>query len=211
MAPRRLSGRGSWYRTDGKEERIACHAGDRLVALNAKTGMRMPTFGDDGSVDRAGASIKSIDPMSGGDRTQCDADRCGNIVVVGAHIDGVACDREGERERPHRGFDVRTGKAPGIFHTIPSPGESDRHVVERSAAATDYAGGGANQDPSQVGIAYLAIRKRDRWITSRHRRGNISSRKASSLSTCTPGSANGTSSSCITASGITTSRARRCS
>ena len=45
-APRQLSGRGLAYWTDGKEERILyVTPGYQLVALNAKTGMRVPTFG----------------------------------------------------------------------------------------------------------------------------------------------------------------------
>ncbi|HEU4694376.1 MAG TPA: PQQ-binding-like beta-propeller repeat protein, partial [Vicinamibacterales bacterium] len=51
-APRQLSGRGLAYWTDGKEERILyVTPGYRLVALNATTGNRVPTFGSDGIVD----------------------------------------------------------------------------------------------------------------------------------------------------------------
>ena len=45
-APRQLSGRGVAYWTDGKEERILyVTPGFRLIALDAKTGMRIPSFG----------------------------------------------------------------------------------------------------------------------------------------------------------------------
>ena len=45
-APRQFSGRGLAYWTDGKEERILyVTPGYRLVALDAKTGMRVPGFG----------------------------------------------------------------------------------------------------------------------------------------------------------------------
>src|SRR5437868_13094954 len=51
-APRQLSGRGLAYWTDGKEERILYTTpGYRLVALNAKTGVRIASFGQDGLVD----------------------------------------------------------------------------------------------------------------------------------------------------------------
>src|SRR5919201_29049 len=51
-APRQLSGRGLAYWSDGREERILyVTPGYQLVALNAKTGMRIPTFGKDGLVD----------------------------------------------------------------------------------------------------------------------------------------------------------------
>src|SRR5712675_375116 len=50
-APRQLSGRGLAYWSDGREERILyVTPGYQLVALNAKTGMRVPTFGKDGIV-----------------------------------------------------------------------------------------------------------------------------------------------------------------
>src|SRR5271155_298145 len=45
-APRQLSGRGLAYWTDGKEERILyVTPGYRLIALNAKTGIPIPSFG----------------------------------------------------------------------------------------------------------------------------------------------------------------------
>src|SRR5437016_5263252 len=51
-APRQLSGRGLAYWTDGKEERILyVTPGYRLIALNAKTGAVIPTFGTGGAVD----------------------------------------------------------------------------------------------------------------------------------------------------------------
>src|SRR5688500_17603153 len=52
-APRRLSGRGLSYWTDGRgDERIIyVTVGYRLVALNAKTGQPIPSFGNDGMVD----------------------------------------------------------------------------------------------------------------------------------------------------------------
>jgi len=51
-APRQLSGRGLAYWTDGTEERILYYTpGYRLVALDAKTGSRIRSFGQDGIVD----------------------------------------------------------------------------------------------------------------------------------------------------------------
>src|SRR5262249_60175212 len=49
---RQLSGRGVSYWTDGKEERILyVSTGYRLIALDAKTGNRISSFGKDGLVD----------------------------------------------------------------------------------------------------------------------------------------------------------------
>src|SRR3979490_1015648 len=51
-SPRQLSGRGVAYWTDGREERILyVTTGYRLVALDAKTGGRISSFGKDGIVD----------------------------------------------------------------------------------------------------------------------------------------------------------------
>src|SRR5262245_4103396 len=52
-APRQLSGRGLAYWTDGRgDERILyVTPGYRLIALNAKTGQPISTFGKDGVVD----------------------------------------------------------------------------------------------------------------------------------------------------------------
>ena len=53
MAPRKLSGRGLAYWTDGQgdERIILVTIGYRMVALNAKTGIPVPSFGRDGVVD----------------------------------------------------------------------------------------------------------------------------------------------------------------
>src|SRR6185295_10649451 len=52
-APRQLSGRGLSYWTDGRgDDRILyVTTGYRLIALDAKTGNRIPSFGKDGIVD----------------------------------------------------------------------------------------------------------------------------------------------------------------
>src|SRR5438477_2093394 len=51
-APRQLSGRGLAYWTDGREERILyVTPGYRLIALDAKTGAMISSFGEKGVVD----------------------------------------------------------------------------------------------------------------------------------------------------------------
>src|SRR5215469_9994820 len=50
--PRQLSGCGVAYWTDGKDERILyVTPGYRLIALDAHTGVPVPSFGENGSVD----------------------------------------------------------------------------------------------------------------------------------------------------------------
>src|SRR3954468_22174973 len=66
VAPRQLSGRGLAYWTDGTEERILyVTPGYRLIALNAKTGAVIPTFGVRGAVDLKLDDDQVIDPLSG--------------------------------------------------------------------------------------------------------------------------------------------------
>ena len=161
VAPRRLSGRGLAYWTDGKEERILyVTPGYRLVALNAKTGMRIPTFGDDGIVDLKQNIDQEIDPMSGEIGLHATPTVAGNVVVVGAaHRWGGVPTGKANVKGHIRGFDVRTGKRLWIFHTIPSPGEFGNDTwLKDSWSYTGNAGAWAqiSIDP-ELGIAYLPI------------------------------------------------------
>jgi quinoprotein glucose dehydrogenase len=161
VAPRRLSGRGLAYWTDGKEERILyVTPGYRLVALDAKTGMRIPTFGDDGIVDLKENNDQVIDPMSGEIGLHATPTVAGNVVVVGAaHRWGGVPTGKSNLKGHIRGFDVRTGKRLWIFHTIPSPGEFGNDTwLKDSWSYTGNAGAWAqiSIDP-ELGIAYLPI------------------------------------------------------
>ncbi len=65
-APRQLSGHGLSYWTDGREERILyVTPGYRLVALDAKTGAIIPSFGKNGIVDLKQDDDQEIDPDHG--------------------------------------------------------------------------------------------------------------------------------------------------
>jgi len=160
-APRQLSGRGLAYWTDGKEERILyVTPGYRLVALNAKTGMRVPTFGDDGIIDLKQNNDQQIDPMSGEIGLHATPMVAGNVVIVGAaHRSGGVPTGKTNIKGYIRGFDVRTGKRLWIFHTIPSPGEFGNETwLKDSWSYTGNTGawGQISIDP-ELGIAYLPI------------------------------------------------------
>jgi quinoprotein glucose dehydrogenase len=126
-APRQLSGRGLAYWTDGKEERILyITPGYRLVALDAKTGSRVPSFGKDGIVDLKLDLDYEIQPdlTTGEIGLQSAPIVAKDVIIIGAAF------REGMTPKSYknnkgyvRGFDVRTGKRLWIFHTIPQPGE----------------------------------------------------------------------------------------
>src|ERR1700688_1725861 len=62
-APRQLSGRGLSYWSDGKEARILyVTPGYQLIALDAKTGQRIASFGNNGAVDLKADSDQTIKP-----------------------------------------------------------------------------------------------------------------------------------------------------
>jgi quinoprotein glucose dehydrogenase len=125
-APRQLSGRGLAYWTDGKEERIVyVTPGYRLVALDAKTGVPISTFGKNGLVDLKLDDDQEIDLVNGEVGLQSAPVVARNVIVVGAaHRTGANPKSKTNVKGYVRGFDVRTGKRLWIFHTIPMPGEA---------------------------------------------------------------------------------------
>jgi quinoprotein glucose dehydrogenase len=124
-APRQLSGHGVAYWTDGKEERILyVSPGYRLIALNAKTGVPVAGFGQNGIVDLKQDDDQEMDVETAEVGLHSTPVVAKNVVIVGA------AHKEGGRPASYkhvkgyvRGFDVRTGKRLWIFHTIPKPGE----------------------------------------------------------------------------------------
>src|ERR1700691_6145092 len=83
-APRQLSGRGLAYWTDGKEERILyVTPGYPLVALDAKTGLSIASFGKNGLVDLKLDDDQEIDLVNGEVGLQSAPVVAKNVVVVG--------------------------------------------------------------------------------------------------------------------------------
>jgi quinoprotein glucose dehydrogenase len=110
--------RGVTYWREGDEERILVVAEMDLLALDAKKGKLIRSFGEDGAVDlrkdfdhdMSGLFLKATTPGA----------IFGDLLIVGAG--------GGEGPRPTgpghiRAYDVRSGKRAWIFHTIPFPGE----------------------------------------------------------------------------------------
>ena len=125
-APRQLSGHGVSYWTDGREERILyVTPGYRLIALNAKTGVPVPSFGNNGVVDLKENDDQQIDLETGEVGLHSTPLVAGDVVVVGAaHKAGGNIPSYKHIVGYVRGFDARTGKRLWIFHTIPKPGEA---------------------------------------------------------------------------------------
>src|SRR5215468_7856395 len=160
-APRQLSGRGLAYWTDGREERILyVTPGYRLVALNAKTGARLPSFGVNGVVDLKQDDDQVIDPMSGEIGLHATPMVARNVVIVGAAGKTGANPKSFQNVKGYvRGFDVRTGKRLWIFHTIPQQGEFGVETWEKESWV--YTGNtgvwGQISIDEELGLAYLPV------------------------------------------------------
>jgi quinoprotein glucose dehydrogenase len=160
-APRQLSGRGLAYWTDGKEERILyVTPGYRLLALDAKTGVLVSSFGKGGAVDLKLDDDQEIDPITGEVGLHATPTVAKNVVIVGAaHLSGGAPRSRKNVKGYVRGFDVRTGKRLWIFHTIPRPGEFGIDTWENDSwSYTGNAGvWGQISVDEELGIAYLPV------------------------------------------------------
>src|SRR5216110_3388327 len=137
VAPRQLSGRGLAYWSDGREERILyVTPGYRLIALDAKTGAPVRSFGTDGAVDLKKDDDQEIDPLSREIGLHAAPVVAGDIVIVGAaHRPGGVPSAKTNVKGYVRAFDVRTGRRLWIFHTIPLPNEYGAETWENNSAS----------------------------------------------------------------------------
>jgi quinoprotein glucose dehydrogenase len=160
-APRQLSGRGLSYWTDGKEERILyVTQGYRLVALDAKTGNRVPSFANNGILDLKADLDKSIDLTTGSVGLHATPVVAGDIVLVGAAFEtGANPKSKSNIKGAVRAFDVRTGKRLWMFKTIPEPGELGAETWEDDSwAYTGNTGVWAQISVDlELGMAYLPV------------------------------------------------------
>jgi quinoprotein glucose dehydrogenase len=177
-APRRNSGRGVSYWTDGVEQRIyTITPGFQLVALNAKTGAPVQGFDQDGVVD----IFTQLDPGAG-----FEGDLIGRIgsssppviskdvIVVGpALLIGLRANKENVKADV-MGFDVRTGKKLWAIHTVPRKGEPGYETWENGSA--DYTGNAGVWTTfsvdEELGYVYLPIEAPTNDVFGGHRLGN---------------------------------------
>lgn len=175
-APRQLSGRGVGYWTDGKEERILYYTpGYRLIALNAKTGVRVPSFGKDGAVDLKTEFDQDIDLVTGEVGIQSAPVIAGNTIIVGnAFREGFTPKSYKNTKGYVRGYDVRTGKRLWIFHTIPKKGQFGYDTwLDGSAETTGNTGVWTQiAVDEQLGLVYLPVETPTSDYYGGHRPGN---------------------------------------
>ncbi|MBI3492749.1 MAG: pyrroloquinoline quinone-dependent dehydrogenase [Acidobacteria bacterium] len=162
-APRQLSGRGLAYWADGNgnDARILyVTPGYRLVALDAKTGVPVDTFGEHGVVDLKKDDDQDIDLVTGEVGLHSTPIVAKDVVIVGAAHRSGGVPRSYKNVKGFvRGFDVRTGKRLWIFHTIPLAGEFGNDTWEKDSwAYTGNAGvWGQISVDEDLGLVYLPV------------------------------------------------------
>jgi quinoprotein glucose dehydrogenase len=165
-SPRQLSGRGVAYWTDGRDERILyITTGYRLVALDARTGSRIASFGADGIVDlKAGVVFgkgQQIDLVTGeiGVHSTPAITKDGVVMIGSSFLEGGTPKTHNNTKGLVRGFDVRTGKRLWTFNTIPRPGEFGNDTWLNESWAVTGNTGVWNQIAAdeELGLAYLPV------------------------------------------------------
>jgi quinoprotein glucose dehydrogenase len=180
-APRQLSGRGLAFWSDGKgDDRILyVTTGYRLIALSAKTGALVSSFGNDGVVDLKVGVVygtgQQIDLETGEIGIHSTPIVAGNTVLIGSAM------REGFTIKTHnntkglvRAFDARTGKLIWTFHTIPRAGEFGNDTwLNNSWAINGNAGVWTQMSvDEELGLAYLPVEDPSSDFYGGHRPGN---------------------------------------
>jgi quinoprotein glucose dehydrogenase len=123
--------RGVAYWTDGTEERILIGTADAyLIAVDAKTGKVIPTFGENGKVNLTTAIPRAVNSRNYA--VTSPPVICRDVVIVGSSINDGPISREAPRG-DIQAFDVRTGKPAWIFHTVPQAGEFGNETWENES------------------------------------------------------------------------------
>jgi quinoprotein glucose dehydrogenase len=140
VAPRQLSGRGLAYWENGNDKRIVyVTPGYQMIALDARTGDPVASFGDDGIVDLKENIDQRLDPLNGEIGLHATPIVAKNVIIVGAaHPTGANPTSARMTKGYVRAYDARTGERLWIFHTVPMRGEFGTESWLR--ASNEYTG-----------------------------------------------------------------------
>jgi len=181
IAPRQLSGRGVAYWTDGKnDERILyVTTGYRLIALNAKNGSMIQSFGEAGVVDLKKGAVfgkgQQIDYETGEIGLHSTPTIVKDVVIVGSSFkEGMTVKTHNNTKGLVRAFDVKTGKLLWTFNTIPRPGELGNDTWENESWAINGNTGVWTQITvdEEAGLVYLPVESPTSDFYGGHRPGN---------------------------------------
>ena len=159
-APRRNAGRGVGYWTDGREERIfVITTGFFLVALDARTGVPVPSFGTNGAVDLMKELNVDFDHVTRIGNSSPPMVYKDTVIVPPALEEGFVPDSMRNTPGYVMAFDARTGRQKWAFHTVPKPGEFGAETWE--GGSNQYTGNTGVWAPISVdpelGYAYLPV------------------------------------------------------
>ncbi|MGH1430608.1 MAG: pyrroloquinoline quinone-dependent dehydrogenase [Neptuniibacter sp.] len=118
--------RGLTYWEEGRDKRIILGTADGyLIALNAKTGKPIKSWGDNGRVDMTKGLLKAVDRAN--ISLTSPPIICGNKVIPSmAVLDSFAVGRPPMKDHPPgdiQAFDIKTGERSWVFHNPPQKGE----------------------------------------------------------------------------------------
>jgi len=174
-APRRNAGRGVGYWTDGREERIfVITTGFFLVALDAKTGKMVPSFGINGAVDLMNELKVDYDHATRIGSSSPPMVFRNTVMIPPALEEGFVPDKMRNTPGYVLAFDAVTGKQKWAFHTVPQRGEFGAETWENGA--NEYTGNTGVWAPISVdpelGLAYLPVESPTNDYYGGHRLGS---------------------------------------
>jgi quinoprotein glucose dehydrogenase len=162
-AARSGAGRGVsyWASADGSDRRVIyVTPGYRMIALDARTGAPIATFGKAGVVDLKLENDQDLDLVTADLGLNATPLVAGDVVVVGAASRFSGSPKTMNNARGYiRGFDVRTGKRLWIFHTVPRPGEFGFETWENNSALRNGNTGAWAQFSAdlELGLVYVPV------------------------------------------------------
>lgn len=169
--------RGLSYWADGEDKRILVGTGDGyLIALNAKTGKPIESWGDKGRIDMTKGLRRFVDRSLVALTSPPIV--CGNTIVPSlAVLDSFAVGRAPMKNHPPgdiQAFDIRSGKRVWHFEQPPQEGQPGNETWEDGSWKTT---GSANMwaRPScdeELGLVYLPFSTPTNDFYGGHRKGN---------------------------------------
>jgi quinoprotein glucose dehydrogenase len=160
--------RGVAYWRNGDDARILVQHSEYLLALDAKSGRPIPSFGDNGRVNvSADIGDGFVYTWSGAPFVM------GDVVVLGGTPGDEFANKEAMRSDV-RAYDVRTGKLRWVFHVIPQTGELGVETWENESWR--YTGhspvwSAVSGDPD-LGLVYLPVTAPTSDMYGGHRLGD---------------------------------------
>jgi quinoprotein glucose dehydrogenase len=161
IAPRRGSGRGVSYWSEGDDARIfVVTPGFHLAALDARTGVPIISFGVGGVVDLKAQLGVDLDPGTAVIGNSSPPTIFDDVVIVGPAL-AVGLRPPSKKNVPGRilAIDARTGALRWRFNTIPGPGEAGNETWENGS--WEYTGNAGAWAPmsldTQRGLLYVPV------------------------------------------------------